>query len=281
MTIETNPDISTQCSIEKYKNIGINRISLGVQSFQEEKLTLLGRTHNNNHTTKAIRNIKRAGVKNFNIDILYGLPKQTYKDAMYDLKEAIKFSPTHISWYQLTVKQKSALFKYLPNEEIIYFIENMGKSILEKNGYLHYELSSFAINEKYQGQHNVNYWKFGDYIGIGAGAHSKVTDIKKKLIKRYEKTKNPSLYILKKDFSTNQRTVKRSEIIYEFMMNYLSLTSGFTESVFEARTGIEIKKIIKKLHFAINLGLICKEEEKYIPTNLGKQFLNDLINIFA
>lgn len=280
ITLEANPGTVEQTRFKNYVDIGINRISLGIQSFQSEKLKLLGRIHNDIEAHKAIDAVKKAGFINFNIDIMHGLPNQSIDEALSDLEQALNHEPTHLSWYQLTIEPNTYFYRHtpiLPNEEILEKIEQQGLKLLKKNGLIRYEISAYSIQEK-QSVHNKNYWLFGDYLGIGAGAHSKLT-IENKVMRHWNH-KSPYSYMKKNEaFISNKIQIQQQDIVFEFMLNALRLFHPISFCLFEQRTGLDRHILKKPLDLAIQKGLL--KNKPYIETTaLGKKFLNDLCRIF-
>lgn len=283
ITIEVNPGAIEHGKFKDYKAIGINRVSLGVQSFQNKKLSSIGRIHSNVDIYKSISDLIKSSFDNFNIDLMHGLPGQTVEDACFDINAAIALNPTHLSWYQLTIEPNTEFFRYppkLPNEDILFNIEKYGKKLLNSLGYEQYEISAYSKKSQYISKHNINYWKFGDYIGIGAGAHSKITFPQKNVITRYWNRKNPKLYMIESKFPYRHSEINLADRPYEFMSNSLRLVQGFSKKEFEKSTGLSIHNIQSQINHAINKGLLAQKLEKFIPTNLGHNFLNDLLQIF-
>ena len=283
ITLEVNPGAIEHGSFDDYQTAGINRISLGVQSFQDEKLKTLGRIHNIQQIYQAVEKLKKSNFSNFNIDIMYGLPSQTLEDSIFDLNSAIRMDPTHISWYQLTIEPNTAFFikpPILPDEDIMYEMENRGKSLLSTNGFHQYEVSSYSLSKNTQSKHNLNYWRFGDYVGIGSGAHSKVSYPNKNLITRYTKRKHPILYLREKKIPFTVKNIKAAELPYEFMLNAFRLKNGFNKYLFEYRTGLPLNYIEDNLDRARIERFIEITDTKIIPTDLGERYLNDLIQLF-
>lgn len=280
ITLEANPGTVEQTRFKNYFEIGINRISLGIQSFQADKLKLLGRIHNDIEAHTAIDAIKNAGFTNFNIDIMHGLPNQSCEDALYDLNQAIKYHPTHLSWYQLTIEPNTYFYKHtpiLPSEETLEEIEKNGLELLNKNNLKRYEISAYSLENKYS-RHNKNYWLFGDYLGIGAGAHSKLTINKE--ITRHWNHKSPHSYMKKSEnFISNKITIQKNDIIFEFMLNSLRLFEPVSFEIFEIRTGLNRDVLNIPFSLAIKKGLL-KDRDFIETTNLGKKYLNDLCKIF-
>lgn len=282
ITLEMNPGTVERGSIASYANIGINRISLGVQSFQDKKLRILGRIHNCENVYTTIEEIKNSEISNFNIDIMHGLPDQSLEDGIYDISQAISMKPTHISWYQLTI-EPNTLFAAkpprLPDEETLENIEIAGKKLLEEAGYLQYEISAYAKGNL-ASVHNSNYWLFGDYIGIGAGAHSKITNLQTKDIKRAWKHKHPKIYTQADKLIKDSNIITKEELIYEFMLNALRLKNGFDLNTFEKQTFLSKDTIQQKIQLGMDKELLESNNSQIKPTDKGYLFLNDCINLF-
>ncbi len=280
ITIEANPDTVNLTQLKNLLAININRISIGIQSFQDEKLQALGRIHDTATATTAVKMAQDTGYENINLDLMFGLPDQTLGDALYDLETAINLQPTHLSWYQLTIEPKTAFYKkppILPTENSILKIWHQGQKLLKNNGYKQYEISAYCKDNKFC-QHNLNYWQFGDYLGIGAGANGKTTD--KNKITRIAKTANPTRYMEQK-FISSETELAQQEIILEFMLNALRLYQPISTELFTQRTGMPLEKITGQLSEAESQGLL-KWNEKYIKTTAkGKRMLNDLLEIFT
>jgi putative oxygen-independent coproporphyrinogen III oxidase len=283
ITLETNPGTVEHFNLADYKQAGINRISLGAQSFDDEKLKALGRIHCAAETLAAIEKLHSSNFNSFNIDLMHGLPGQTLEQAMLDLSTAIDCQAPHISWYQLTIEPNTIFHKYppqLPHDELTWQIQTQGEAILAASGFNHYEVSAFA-KPGHGCKHNKNYWDFGDYLGIGAGAHGKCTDLNTQEIKRTNKTRNPSDYLNPdKKFMTSMITVPKSELPSEYMLNRLRLFNDFTLLDYEQRTGLSSTGIAKILDEAQQTGFIKLTDKYYSVTNLGKRFLNDVMQMF-
>jgi putative oxygen-independent coproporphyrinogen III oxidase len=280
ITLEANPGTVEQTRFKNYFEIGINRISLGIQSFQADKLKALGRIHNDIEAHTAIDAVRKAGFTNFNIDLMHGLPNQTSEESLNDIAQAIKHKPTHLSWYQLTIEPNTYFYKHtptLPDENTLESIEMEGLGLLEKNNYQRYEISAYSLPSK-QSQHNKNYWLFGDYLGIGAGAHSKLTINSK--ITRHWNHKSPHSYMKKNEpFISNKIEIKEPDIIFEFMLNALRLFEPVSFEIFEQKTGLNRNILKIPFELAVKKGLL-KNENFIETTDLGKKFLNDLCRIF-
>ncbi len=284
ITLEANPGTIEHAIFSDYKLAGITRISLGAQSFQDDKLVQLGRIHTAAETARAIESIVAANFNSFNIDIMYGLPNQTPSDALYDLKTALSFSPPHLSWYNLTI-EPNTIFHHkkpvLPADDTIGEMEQAGLNYLTLHNFLQYEVSAFS-KPGHQCQHNLNYWTFSDYLGIGAGAHAKITDLQTGIITRYWKTRYPKSYLEPNHVLLGgSQVIPSKEVPLEFMLNALRLTDGTSIQEFESRTGLSITTIMPILEEAKTKGLlVMTENQKIQTTNLGKKFLNDLLGLF-
>ncbi len=286
ITLEANPGTIEHGQFIEYRKMGITRISLGAQTFCPDTLKMLGRIHRSQDIPNAVEAIKKAGFDNFNIDIMHGLPRQTADQAVDDLKKACQLGPTHLSWYQLTIEPNTAFWANpptLPDEATLTAIERNGLDYLKDQHFLPYEVSAYAQSDQYQCQHNLNYWTFGDYIGIGAGAHSKLTDTTTGTITRIQKHRNPKLY-LAAQHHWGQKTWSiqmPEEIAYEFLFNALRLQNGFSEMLFTQRTGLSIGHIAQPLKIGVQRGLLTWNESWICPTPFGRQFLNDCLQLFT
>ncbi len=283
ITLEANPGTIDGARFKGFKHAGINRLSIGIQSLQDAKLKALGRIHNRDHALQAIELAIGAGFNNFNLDIMHGLPEQSVQDAMNDLQDCLKFSPPHLSWYQLTI-EPNTFFHHkppvLPEEETLWEIQNQGKSLLASQGLSQYEVSAYAKPD-HACVHNRNYWEFGDYLGIGAGAHSKITDLDKKTIRRHWQIKHPNDYLDPAKNKTAHSTIlETKDIIFEFMLNALRLTQGVSTSLFMERTGLDIKIIEPVLDEAKQKKLLIDDPSRIQTSELGMQFLNNTIALF-
>ncbi len=280
ITLEANPNSTEYKKFKDFNTAGINRISLGAQSFQDEKLKILGRAHDTNDIYNAINAIISSNITNFNIDLMHGLPNQSLDDALFDLSQAIEFNPPHLSWYQLTLEPNTVFAKFppkLPDEKILDAIFKAGKNLLEQNNYINYEVSAFG-KENHFCRHNLNYWQYGDYLGIGAGAHSKITSNSKTI--RLDKHKNPTKYLSSSNYINSQNIISDPERIFEFMLNNLRLTDGFDINNFKLYTNIDFNLIEDKINKLINKNLLIKNNNKIYTSNLGRKFLDDVIQEF-
>ena len=283
ITLEANPGTVEKHYIAEYAAAGVNRISLGIQSFNDQHLKVLGRIHSANEAREAIATVAD-NFANFNLDIIYGLPKQTTEEAINDIQQAINAKPTHISAYNLTIEPNTHFAKFvpehLPEDDLCYQMQDAIISTLANNGYQRYEISAFAKNNL-QSQHNRNYWEFGDYLGIGAGAHSKLSFHDK--IIRQMRHKHPTQYMERvkvQQHLDEDRMVTPQELPFEFMMNALRLCDGFSNKLYTQTTGQSFSSILPQLLVAQEQGFIELHPSKIIPTTKGRDFLNNLLELF-
>lgn len=282
ITLEANPGAIDSNHFEAYKEAGVTRVSLGIQSFNDVHLKALGRIHDSSEAKKGIE-IAMRHFDEVNLDLMYALPHQTLNEAIDDAKTAASFNTQHLSFYHLTIEPNTFFFKHppkLPLDDESAVMQETIEDILSKEGYEHYETSAFA-KPKSQCAHNLNYWQFGDYLGIGAGAHSKLTFHDK--MSRESRYKNPKQYMEKvvtQHMIESETIIHESDLAFEFMMNHLRLIDGFSIQSFEDKTGLNISIIDKELETAIDKKLITMDHEVIKPTLLGQRFLNDLLSIF-
>ena len=281
ITLEANPGTFEAEKFAEYRNLGINRLSIGVQSFDDRQLKFLGRIHSGEEARSAILEAQNVGFDNLNIDLMYGLNGQSVEACIDDVKKAIKLNPSHISFYQLTLEPNTLFHKYppdLPSDEDIWKIGEIGAELLNQSGFQRYEVSAYS---ELPSRHNMNYWEFGDYIGIGAGAHGKITNIATNEIVRTVKVKSPKDYLISVKKNHHNSSIKPIEnLAFEFMLNSLRLIDGFQPELFESRTGQSINLLNSQMRKAQNLGLIDIENHWIRPTNKGMGFLNDLQELF-
>lgn len=286
ITMEANPGTFEADKFEGYRKLGINRLSIGIQSFQDHQLKHLGRIHSGQEAINAVNMAKAAGFDNFNLDFMHGLPDQTLEHALADLQQGIDLNPTHLSWYQLTIEPNTEFFKrppVLPQDETLWAIQEAGQKLLADNGYDQYEISAYAKQDK-QAKHNLNYWQFGDYLGIGAGAHGKLTiphdDINQSKVYRTAKTRLPKDYLnLAKRFLVVQDNIEIEDRDLEFLMNALRLFHGVDKSLFSKRTGLAYDQIEQKVESLVAKGLL-ESGHKLKTTSQGQLFLNELLERF-
>jgi oxygen-independent coproporphyrinogen-3 oxidase len=283
ITMEINPGTLDTKYISDYRLAGVNRVSFGVQSFNDRHLHTLGRIHNSQEAIAAIR-LANEVFDNVNIDIMYGLPNQTVEEVLFDIKQAISLSPKHISCYNLTIEPNTFFYSNvpsnLPDNDMCYLMQNAIIDKLGEAGYDRYEISAFA-KDKQRSQHNVNYWLYGDYLGIGAGAHSKISFSDK--IIRQVRQKHPFSYmesVPKQQHLVEDTMVMAKNIPFEFVMNGFRLIDGIPINLFTERTGLPLNAILTKLQIAQDKGLLTITNGYLKPTLLGHDFLNDLLMIF-
>ena len=282
-TMEANPGSAEADKFAAFRAAGINRLSLGIQSFQDEQLQALGRVHNSEQAHAAIDFARAAGFDSFNIDLMHGLPGQGIESADADLRTALSYQPAHLSWYQLTIEPNTVFHKRppsLPVEDMLADIQDDGEHLLISNGLQQYEVSAYS-QPGFECRHNRNYWSFGDYLGIGAGAHGKIT-AQDGSIQRTAKRRQPGDYMSSAAgaFTASTRVLTRDEIPGEFMLNALRLNQGFTISLFESRTGLSISSIQTQLEQLIDRGLLEQVESTIRTTALGRRFLDSVVAEF-
>ncbi|KJU79308.1 oxidase [Ectopseudomonas oleovorans] len=282
ITLEANPGTFEQAKFKGYRSLGINRLSIGVQSFQEAKLKALGRIHNGDEAIRAADMARAAGFDNFNLDLMHGLPQQSIEDALFDLRTAIAQAPTHLSWYQLTMEPNTVFWSQppeLPEDDLLWDIQEAGQALLAAEGYAQYEVSAYAQPGK-QARHNLNYWTFGDFLGIGAGAHAKLSTPAGR-IQRTWKTRLPKDYLdPAKAFQAGERLLEADELPFEFLMNVLRLTEGAPAELFSQRTGLPLQQLEQARREAERQGLLQADETRLVATAKGQLFLNDLLQQF-
>ncbi|MDX1693540.1 MAG: radical SAM family heme chaperone HemW [Ketobacteraceae bacterium] len=283
ITLEANPGTFEQARFRGYRAAGINRLSLGVQSFDDQQLQTLGRIHSSHDARHAIESALEAGFDNINIDLMHGLPQQTPAQALSDLQQAIDLQPTHLSWYQLTIEPNTVFYSKppaLPEDDTLWSIQEQGQQLLAEQGYQQYEISAYSRPGK-QCQHNLNYWQFGDYLALGAGAHGKITCPDTGQIIRYQKTRLPQHYLdPEKSFTAQQAPIPPADLPFEFFMNGFRLNQGVSKQDFEKRTGIPFRQTRAFIDKAKALGLIEETATRCVPTDKGRLYLNDLLQLF-
>lgn len=282
ITLEANPGTVEQARFNAYRQVGINRLSIGVQSFDPAQLKKLGRIHNSDDALRAIACAQNAGFDNFNVDLMHGLNDQSKEDALRDLEIAIDAGAPHISWYQLTIEPNTEFFKRpptLPIETEMHRIQSAGFKTLSAANFSRYEVSAFA-KPNHQSRHNLNYWQFGDYLAIGAGAHGKITQAQGGII-RYQKTRKPEDYLSRAPSRTSKsEDIDPSDLPLEFLMNALRLRQGFSSALFEARTGLAWSSIAPRIEDLISDGLLQKQQAAYSPTERGYEMLDSVLAEF-
>lgn len=302
ITLEANPGTAEREKFADYRSAGINRLSVGIQSFAPQQLQQLGRIHDEHDAARAIEYAHKAGFNRLNLDIMYGLQAQSLASAMSDLQQAIDAAPEHISWYQLTIEPNTVFFKHpppLPLEDTLIDIQDGGLALLADHGFARYEISAFAKSGG-EARHNLNYWRFGDYLGIGAGAHGKITQRSRQRILRMHKRKQPGHYLqaaaLVKKQAQNQSAgnllnrypyladagpIETDQLALEFLLNALRLREGFTCGQFEQRTGLPFSVIGKQVESLQQRQLLLMDGDRISTTDTGYQFLNSVLETFV
>ena len=283
ITIEANPGTVDNEHIADYHRAGVNRISFGIQSFNDKHLKTLGRIHDSEAAVKAINRAKQY-FNQVNLDIIYGLPQQTIDELLMDVDKALSFNTSHLSMYNLTIEANTEFYNKapagLPDNDLCYTMQDAIIKRLAQSGYIRYETSAYAAAANFC-VHNLNYWQFGDYLGIGAGAHSKLSFHDK--IIRQVRQKHPKTYmqnVCEGKHIIEDKLITPAELPFEFMLNALRLSNGFAASLFVERTGLGLNKILNQLSIAEGKGLLNHINGKIIPTALGQDFLNDLLLLF-
>jgi oxygen-independent coproporphyrinogen-3 oxidase len=282
ITMEANPGTFEADKFRSYRDSGISRLSIGIQSFNGQHLHALGRIHDGDQARKAVE-IALANFDNFNLDLMYALPQQTLEEARSDIETAIAFAPPHLSLYHLTLEPNTLFAKYpppVPDDDASADMQDMIAELTTAAGYVNYEVSAYA-QPKRRARHNLNYWQFGDYLGIGAGAHSKLSFPHR--IVRQMRYKHPQSYLEHAKAGTpvqEEAEIGRDALGFEFMLNALRLTEGFSPNLFAERTGMSLNQIEKSLNLAEQKGMLYRDHALIRPTDLGRRFLNDLQEIF-
>lgn len=282
ITLEANPGTFEQARFRDYRALGINRLSIGIQSFQEDKLKALGRVHDGAEALRAANQARSAGFDNFNLDLMHGLPQQTPEEALRDLELALQQQPTHLSWYQLTIEPNTRFWNQppvLPDDDTLWDIQEAGQQRLAAAGFQHYETSAYS-RPGHQARHNLNYWQFGDFLGLGAGAHAKITHSDGR-IQRHWKHRHPKDYLNpEQPFTAGTQELGPEELPFEFLMNALRLTEGVPAQLFSERTGLPLTQIAAQRQHAERQGLLATDPERLVATPQGQLFLNDLLQGF-
>lgn len=285
ITMEANPGTIECGDPSGYLAAGVNRLSIGAQSFSGEALTALGRIHSSDDIGRAVCEAQDAGFDNINIDVMFGLPNQDTAGAIADIGAALDLRPEHVSWYQLTLEPNTVFHarppEGLPDDDLVAEIQREGQALLAAEGFRQYEVSAYAAPGR-ECRHNLNYWSFGDYLAAGAGAHGKISADDG--IRRYAKPANPLSYMKAVESGTataDGAPLSGDELVFEFMLNALRLVDGFPETTFERRTGLEAGLLSRAARSSLDRGLIERDNAGYWrPTELGSRFLNDLQGAF-
>ena len=285
ITLEANPGTIERDSFPAYAQAGINRVSLGVQSFDDGLLKSIGRIHGRREIEQSLLSLESAGISNFNIDLMYALPGQSPDQSRRDIELAINAGPAHISFYQLTIEPNTAFAAQppsLPLDDMAWDMHQAGSDLLEANAYMQYEISAFAQQGK-QSRHNVNYWRFGDFLAIGAGAHGKITTAAEGRVRRFARHRHPKRYLQglpSGDWRAETRVLSDEELVFEFFLNQLRLKDGVTIDDFSARTGLAWNVVESRVTKAVDKGLLEIRDGRVSPTALGWRFVNDIQQIF-
>ena len=286
VTLEANPGTVERGRFAAYRDVGVTRVSLGAQSFDDRHLAALGRIHAREETLAAVDELRAAGLDNFNLDLMYALPSQAVGEALADLEQALALGPAHISHYQLTLEAGTAFERRpppLPDDDAAWEMQLACQSRLADAGYRHYEVSAYALPGR-ECRHNLNYWRFGDYLGIGAGAHGKVTHAATATVTRAARVRQPARYLAavqSADRLAESRAVPAADLAFEFCLNALRLQEGFDAVLFESRTGLPWTTVAPAIAAAQSKGLLAPGAGgRWAPTELGQRFLNDLQAMF-
>lgn len=283
VTLEANPGTVEVERFRGFREAGVNRLSIGIQSFADDKLKALGRIHGRAEAMMAAEAAVTAGFDNVNLDLMYGLPGQRIEDAVADIKTAIGFAPAHLSVYQLTLEPNTLFYQHppaLPDDEAIEMMQDALLGELQASGYRQYEVSAYAKG-KQECRHNRNYWEFGDYLGVGAGAHGKIS--RGDGVVRIVKTRHPDAFLGRAGTDAvraSTRVLSPSDLAFEFMLNALRLRDGFPVELYHARTGLTLESIKLPLLAAREKGLLAADTDHIMPTEQGRRFLNDLVALF-
>ena len=280
ITMEANPGTFEQKNFSEFKTAGINRLSIGIQSFNDQHLKNIGRIHDSQQALSAIHTAQTAGFDNINLDLMFGLPGQSIAQATSDIETACNQNVQHISHYQLTIETNTFFHKHppvTPGIEELWDMQNQCHEILNQQGFQQYEVSAFSKPDK-QCIHNLNYWNFGDYIGIGAGAHGKITESSTGKISRRWKLRQPEAYMTNNPLS-GQSEIKPDELIFEFLLNALRLKNGFSYEIFETNTGLDRERLINACQ-NVDAELLIISDSGVRTSDRGYRFLNDVLQQF-
>ncbi|RLA03241.1 MAG: YggW family oxidoreductase [Gammaproteobacteria bacterium] len=285
ITLEANPGTVDQARFSGFREAGINRLSMGVQSFQDDLLSAIGRIHDGSEALAAIESARRAGFENINLDLMFGLPAQSTAQALLDLRTAMELQPAHLSWYELTIEPNTWFYRHppmRPDDEILWEMQAAGRSLLSEAGYARYEVSAYAQAGR-QCRHNLNYWQFGDYLGIGAGAHAKISNAATQTITRLSKEKHPQTYLEaanSNDRISTSAELSTDDVILEFAMNSLRMDSGFTRAAFTHATSLPASIIETQVQAAIEKEWLTENNGAIRATATGQRYLNELLQLW-
>jgi oxygen-independent coproporphyrinogen-3 oxidase len=282
ITLEANPGTVDQERFRGFREAGINRLSIGIQSFDRSLLQRIGRIHDDREALDAVRAAQQAGFDNINLDLMFGLPGQTLDQALEDLHTAIDLGPAHISWYELTIEPNTWFHRHppdRPSDELLWDMQEQGRRILAAGGYTRYEVSAYSRGQ-HRCRHNLNYWQFGDYLGIGAGAHAKITDAGQQSVTRISKTRHPRAYL---EQAADERRIASenrldaNDVTLEFALNALRLERGFSTEEFCAATGLPFSATARPVNAALAQGLLQNNDGSIRTTARGQRYLNEVL----
>lgn len=285
ITLEANPGTVEAGRFAAYREAGVTRLSMGVQSFDDRSLEAIGRIHDGQQAVAAFEQARRAGFDNINLDLMFGLPGQDPAAVDRDLRQAIALAPEHLSHYQLTLEPNTPFHRDpppLPADDLAWTMQAESQDLLARAGYAQYEVSAFA-RDAWRCRHNLNYWEYGDYLGVGAGAHAKLTLAAEGRILRLAKKRHPKDYLAaygSGDFVSSRQVLEADELVLEFMMNALRLTDGVARVLFERHTGLPWDRVADTCSHAVQRGLMVDRSDRIQTTDLGRRFLNDLLALF-
>lgn len=285
ITLEANPGTIERDSFIAYAQAGVNRVSLGVQSFDDELLKRVGRIHGRQEIERSLQSLQSAGMSNFNIDLMFALPGQSLAQSSEDIELAIKAGPAHVSFYQLTIEPNTAFAAQppsLPADDLAWDMQQAGLDMLQSNEYTQYEVSAFSKADK-QSRHNMNYWRYGDFLAVGAGAHGKITMAAENRVQRFAKHRHPKRYLQgfeTGDWRAETRFLSEEELVFEFFLNQLRLKQGVSIDDFQSRTGLPWTVVESRVQNAVDRDLLRLQHGRASPTSLGWRFVNDIQQIF-
>lgn len=282
ITLEANPGTFESSKFAEFRALGINRLSIGIQSFNETLLKKLGRVHSAQEAVRAAEIAHQAGFENFNLDLMFGLPGASPASSKTDIITAISLKPTHISLYQLTLEPHTYFHKFppkLPHDDVIFEMQKNCQQLLGEYGYRQYEISAYS-QPGFQCRHNVNYWQFGDYLGIGAGAHGKISHRLPAHVRRTSKPRSPEHYLNDTHKNGTSDSISQTDLPLEFVMNHLRLKQGFTLETYQAATGLAVKTLEPALSVCLHQGLIRHDNNHYYCSDIGWNFLDSILEKF-
>ncbi len=279
ITLEANPGTVDRERFRDFRAAGINRLSIGVQSFRDDMLERLGRIHGARDAIRATEAAHAAGFANINLDLMFGLPGQSRQQAVDDLRTAIDLEPAHLSWYELTIEPNTWFHHHppqLPDDTVLWDMQRAGRPLLERRGFARYEVSAWASSGR-RCRHNLNYWQFGDYLGIGAGAHGKITDAAAQQVTRRVKVRHPQQYLQAGSRTSSSRVLAEQDVVLEYVMNALRLDDGFSMTSFTAATGLSPACLEDAAGNALAAGLLERDGDILRASERGQRYLNELL----